>query len=145
MISHLFLVEWAVANVTFECPREIPLVVKRHPQAQRVEEIVLTPPVKVQHLAHEPINQVKPPVRLQFLLGEYGAFCHLLVPDRTEHMVRVELQLAPLLILWRRQCFSVRLVQERHSRLESHFHKLDWCSRRRQIVDCVRDARPSAE
>ena len=103
MIAHLVLVEWAVADVTFECPREIPLVVQRHHKALIVEQVVHAPPLQVEHLAHEPVHNVRAGVRLVWLVGEYWDVRHQLVPDRAGHMVRVELRFAPLLIVWRTQ------------------------------------------
>ena len=59
--------------------------------------------------------------------------------------MRVELQLAPLLVVWPTQCLAVRVVEERDSLLESHVHELDRGPRWRQRVDGVREVRAIAE
>ena len=134
-VSHINVVEWAVTDVPLECPREIPHVVHRHHQTLIVEEVIQAPPLQVQHLAHEPVHQVRAWERLVLFVGEYCCVRHKLVPDRTGNVVQVELRLAPLLILWRTQCHAVRVDQHRHSLFESHVHQLDCCSRLRQSLD----------
>ena len=99
VVAHLIVVEWAVADVTFECPREIPLVIPRHYKALIVEEVVHAPPLQVEHLAHEPVHHIRFSVRLLWLVDEYWDVRHQLVPDRAGYLVRVELRLAPLLIV----------------------------------------------
>ena len=84
-------------------------------------------------------------MRLVWLVVEHCDVRHQLVPDRAGFLVRVELRLATLLLMWRAQCLAVRLDQERHSVLESQVHELDPCPRRRQRVDGVREVRVIAE
>ena len=145
MVPNLFLVEWAVTNLAIQGPLEIPLIIDGPIQALIVEQIVHPPTLQVEPLAHEPVRYLRSSVRLVWLGGEYWDFRHKLVPYRAGYMVRVELRLGLLLVVWRAQCFAVSLDQERHSLLESHDHDLDFCSRRRQTVDCVGEVWPIAE
>ena len=84
-------------------------------------------------------------MRLEWLIGEYRDVRHQLLPDRTGHMVRVELRLAPFLVVWCAQSIAVRLDQERNALLETHVDELVCRPRRRQSDDCVRELRAIAE
>ena len=83
-----------------------------HHQTLRVEQVVHAPALQGDHWAHETNHQIRPGVRLEWLVVDHRDWGHQLLHDRTGHILRVELRLAPLLVVWHPQCLAVPIYQE---------------------------------
>ena len=89
VVPHLVLIEGAVTDVEFEGTCEMPLVVEGLPPALDDEQLVHAAPLKILHLAHEPLYHGRDSERLVWPVVENVQARPQFVPYRAVYLVGV--------------------------------------------------------